>query len=317
MPGIPKQAIQQDKEAEEAFLQQKAEDGGQEAVVEPAGPQPTHPETEPKVEKPAPEEAKAEEPADLHSKIEQLTAKTEKTEQLRSTYEGRHKKEIEDLRKALEERDEAIARMKQEAAANKLSNTIPDVKAEFTDEEREELGDEYIDAMIRVNSAQLRHQEELHRQEMEQLRKELGQSSAEVFWTSVSEGLGLSEDQLQRLDQSEEFNNWLKQPDGFSGLTLGDSLGEACDSRSSARARQIYQTFIHDKLGGDSQQRSSKPAVTPEPTAASTGVEALTYKGQSLDYAKVAELYSKGRISHEEMESLVKDLDKNLANMAV
>jgi len=316
MPGIPRQALEQEKAAEEEFLQQQAE--APNAVVESEGPQPTHPETKPeeKVDSKKEPEAEPEAEPDLQTKIDQLTAKTEKDSQLRSTYEGRHRKEVEDLKKVLEEREAALAQLRKDVEANKVKGSLPDVKSEFSEEEIEDLGPEYIDAMERVTKSLLAKQAVAHKQELEEVKNGFSQSAADTFWSTVSSGLNLSDEQVMRLDQSEEFNTWLGQTDGFSGRTLAESLNEACETHASSRAVRIYEKFIEDKLSGQPQP-ATKPAVTPAPEAAASPAgtsEPLTYRGLPLDYAKVSELYSKGRISHEEMEGFVKELDKQLEN---
>jgi hypothetical protein len=303
MAKIPKAVQAQADEAERKLKERMEEEG-----ITP--PEPTDPPTEPIEPKPEPEDPQKMETVEdknLNKSIDDLEEKKaeEEIHKLKSE-EGRYKKRISDLEALIEEKDtelsNAVARIEALETANTPPAPIVDPDL-FTEEEREFLGDDYIEMSEKiVQSAISRKMSEID-ERLQGFEEKTQLDTNRVFLERLTNKLGISRERFDKIDNSAKFAEFLEEDVlGVKRLNILDQHLRNLDLEHTA---EIYQDFIKT-LGN--QDQGFKRAPMPEMGASNHGIPS---DGRPpYTYTEVAKMYTSGQISKAQKDAYERQLDE-------
>jgi len=149
----------------------------------------------------------------------------------------------------------------------------------FTEEDIENLGPEYVEGMQRVTNVAVQKALAIQKQELDKIYKSQEQSQEQSLWSSVVGRLGMDQTGFKELDESPEFNQWLKNADGMSGYTLGESLSHAVGRNDTEGIAKFYEAY----RGQSGKVSSPKKPLTTQP---SQTVQAQIESGNQQRYSK-------------------------------
>ena len=247
-----------------------------------------------------------------------LLAKLQKAENRSKSQEGRLRKEIKELKEQvdllvvnqntvpdelLEDPEEAIDPELEDIDLNDI----------ISEDDRDLIGEDVLDAAkkiaTKITAEALKKQREELLPMIEAAQQNAQSTQGVMFRDSLCAALNVGDDAFSQLDQSPAFAQFLEAPDGLSGLTLNDSLGNAIANGNVSVAVEIYKRFI----GGLDEQQSVAVKVNgaaPMPERASNEAPPDVNAQTRLDsYEKVAQAFSQGRISGTEKDRLMSELD--------
>ena len=261
------------------------------------------------------EDAPKVEKESLMAKIDALEEDKAKKEHTSEVFEGRFKKEREELRDKLEEQDIALKDAEKKLQELESEKSHNDTKSLFDEDELDLVGEETVNAAKKISSAEVKRLEIklLEKQkEFEEKLSAISQGTNEnltkSFGDSILSKLELSQEQFIKVDESKEFNSWLEQPDGYSGNSLETSLDVAMDLRDVNRTVGIMQEFLNT-LEDPEQPGTVRPAEMPR-TSAHVETPVMSQAGVPMTYKKLSELVAKKKISPANAEKRMAELDK-------
>jgi hypothetical protein len=141
-------------------------------------------------------------------------------------------------------------------------------------EEIEEYGDDLIDVMGRAGKAAVTPEILALRKEVEQLRMQLGNVNQHVVKTEregLFDILGKEVPDWRRINESQEFLNWLAQPDPYSGVVRQEMLDHASVNNDATRIINFFRGFLREsnavappsQTGSRQAKRNLEDMVTP------------------------------------------------------
>jgi len=250
---------------------------------------------------------------ELELKMEELAEKLEREVQTRLREEGRYKKEVEDLKEQVAQRDELIENME---ALPHEEVRIADL---YTEEERELLDPDYMKMVEKGGNAIVKDailQNDVKWQKkfdaivgaLDELKNNTHVALNATFADRVTGRLGVNMAQLEQMDASPEFSAFIAQHDGYSGSTIGDSLERMVVSQNLEGAVAIYKDFM-DKQGTAADE-VIVPSVIPDRLAGAAPSPKNETINNDLTHDDVARMFSSNKINHTQMDELMKQLDK-------
>lgn len=253
----------------------------------------------PKVEKPS---------SPVEKDLEALRTELKNEAHKREIDQGRYRKDMEELQDQLEARNEVIAELN-------AKDGTDDIRESFTDKEREDLGEPYIDGIAKAVNLALEKERAVNKVKndalvaaIDGLKNTTHTDSKAMYENQVFAKLGMTIAQMQEIDRSQEFFDFCQNPDGFSGVTIGQSLDNAVIAHNVDGTTGIYEAFKATlKAGG------TPPAQFPERSAAvESNLETEITSNAPMSHEDIATAFAKNEISHVKMEELTLLADQDI-----
>lgn len=141
-------------------------------------------------------------------------------------------------------------------------------------EEVEEYGDDLIDVMGRAGKAAVSPELAALRQELAQLKAQMGSVSQHVVKSEREQMFDILTKEVpdwRRINESQEFLDWLAQPDPYSGFMRQEMLDHASGVNDATRIINFFRGFLREsnavaptsQTGSRQAKRNLEDMVTP------------------------------------------------------
>lgn len=197
--------------------------------------------------------------------------KEETWEHRYQTLAGKYDTEIPQMAAELKDTQDMMAAMSQQAPLTPIQ-----AGEALTTEEVEEYGEELVSVMRKAARAemapfiqQMQEQTQSAQERMNATAESIAVRSKDQFWRTLNQ---LVPD-WETLNKTQNFLDWLKTPDVYSGQSRQDMLTQAVE------ANDIYRTVAF--FNGYKQEQTGQLPVTPDPsTAQGFNLETLVAPGR-------------------------------------
>lgn len=196
--------------------------------------------------------------------------------------------------------------------------------AGFTEKEIEEYGEDLVNMMLRTAEniagpqvAQLRQENARLASTVQTTVQNVSRNAADRFWDDLAEMVP----DWAEINGSQEWLDWLQQPDVFSGRTRNDGLQSAFAEHNARRVAGIFEAFKAE----DARARSTAPGshvdpatlIAPGQPAASTPAPAGNDAAATRIWTEeeVSQFYSavrRGRLKGEEKARIEAEINAAL-----
>lgn len=150
-------------------------------------------------------------------------------------------------------------------------------KSFVTPELREQFGQEFIDAAAAAARDALQPELEAKNAEIESLKRQLNGVAGVVSQDARGRMLSQLTEQVpnwEQLNTDENFLNWLRLPDAYSGVIRHNLLTQAFERNDTARVLAFFKGFLREEA-------AVAPVTTPVPApAAKPGLETFAEPGR-------------------------------------
>jgi hypothetical protein len=138
------------------------------------------------------------------------------------------------------------------------------IAAGFTEKEIDEFGEDLVNMMLRTAEniagpqvAQLRQENARLASTVQTTVQHVTRSAADRFWDDLADMVP----EWAEINASQEWLDWLQQPDVFSGRTRNDGLQSAFAEHNARRVAGIFEAFKAE----DARARSTAPGSHVDP----------------------------------------------------
>jgi hypothetical protein len=211
------------------------------------------------------------------------------------------------------EQKEQIKRLEEQLEQAMSAPKEPQNYAEgaFSEEDVENLGPEYVEALQKSTNLAVEKALAIQKAELDKVYQTQAQSQEQALWSSVVGRLGMNQASFNELDESPEFNQWLKQPDGMSGYTLGESLSHAVGRNDTEGIAKFYEAYRGQQGKVPSPK---KPITTQKGQTVQVQIDTGNQKRYSKsEYLNIVSKWTSGRLrnwSKEQFDKYCLEIDR-------
>lgn len=186
-------------------------------------------------------------------------------EQRFKVLDGKYRAEVPRLHQQIKDKDASIVNLQEMLAAAKQA---PAARVEFTAEEREQFGDELLNVVARVASAQApaaqAPQVDLTpiNERMQRLERQSAESAEDAFFRKLGDQIPHWEAQ----NTNAGFLEWLAKVDDLTGRVRQDLFNEAYDALDVSRISAFFRAYPYQSpvARSDATQPTLEQQVAPD-----------------------------------------------------